>query len=227
MMRVGWGSGRSLWLAAAGFAVGVALLYPFLYVSFTGPWAPFEAPRWVALLEVVSIGGGIAGLYGIVPGLAWVERQSPRAIWARDAAAAAAVIAAFAALPVVVRWLWALSDVYRWFLPADRQDWMTPELIAETLTYDTVAAWGLNIAAVLACACLTTRVVGPLLGPASAMLWFVGLLVAQGYGRWPILTRADEAVPTLTTPDAVLLIALIAAGALAYAVPLRRGRAVP
>ncbi|MBK7820739.1 MAG: hypothetical protein IPJ61_06595 [Tessaracoccus sp.] len=224
MTGVGWHSGRALWMPLMAFALGVAVLYPFLYVSFTGPWAPFEAPRWVTLLEVASIGGGTAGLYGIAPQLAWVERQSPRAIWARDAAAAAVVMAVFAALPLAVRWLWGLSDVYRWFLPPDRQDWMTPDLVASTFTYDTLAAWGLNIAAVLALACLTTRVVGPLLGPASAALWFVGLLVAQGYGRWPILTRADEAAPTFTAPDAALLATLIAAGALAYAFPVRLAR---
>ena len=65
------------------------MLYPFLTVAFTGPWAPHDANRWVMLFEVVSIAGGIAGLYGIVPRLAWVERQSPRAIRARDAAASA------------------------------------------------------------------------------------------------------------------------------------------
>jgi hypothetical protein len=171
---------------------------------------------------VVAIAGGIAGLYGIAPGLVWVERQSPRVIWARDAAASAAVIAVFSALPVFVRWLWGLSDFHAYFLPPDRRLWLVGEELAKTAPFGWFAAFGLNIAAVLALACLTTRIVGPLLGPASAALWFVALLVAQGYGRWPILTRADDVAPTFTAPDAVLAVALIAAGALTWAVPLRR-----
>ena len=215
MTAVGWRSGRALWLPVAAFVVGTLVLYPFLYVAFTGPWAPYDANRWVMLLEVVPIAGGIAGLYGIVPRLAWVERQSPRAIRARDAAASAVVIAAFSALPIFVRWLWGLSAFHAVFLPPERRLWLVGEELAVTAPFGWFAAFGLNIAAVLALACLTTRIIGPLLGPASAALWFVGLLVAQGYGRWPIGTRADQVAPTFTAPDAALALALIAAGALA------------
>ena len=215
MTAVGWRSGRALWLPVAAFVVGTLVLYPFLYVAFTGPWAPYDANRWVMLLEVVPIAGGIAGLYGIVPRLAWVERQSPRAIRARDAAASAVVIAAFSALPIFVRWLWGLSDFHAVFLPPERRLWLVGEEVSVTAPIRWFAAFGLNIAAGPALACLTTRIIGPLLGPASAALWFVGLLVAQGYGRWPIGTRADQVAPTFTAPDAALALALIAAGALA------------
>ncbi len=55
MTAVGWRSGRALWLPVAAFVVGTLVLYPFLYVAFTGPWAPYAANRWVMRLEVVPI----------------------------------------------------------------------------------------------------------------------------------------------------------------------------
>ena len=217
-MPVGWHSGRAIWTVPLAAVAAVVVLYPFLYVVFAGPWAPFEEPRYVQLFEVVPIICGIAGLYGITSRLAWVEGQSPRVMSWRALLAASGVVLGAALLPVFVRRLWGLSPFYLRFLPAGR-DWLTPDLLDVELPFEVFLTFGLNIAACLGLACLTTRFVGPLLGPATAMVWFLGLLVAQGYGRLPILVRVDDVLPTASPGDLALTGLIVASGVIVWALP--------
>ncbi len=204
MRGAGWWIGRRPVFLAGGVTVALLLLYPWLWVAFSGPWAPFERPRHLQLFELVPVACGAVALYGILPGLRWVEDTSPRRLWVRDATAALGVILGFASMPAVVRWMWAHSSLYLAFLPAN--------MVSEPPPMGDFAAFGLNIAAVLALACLTTPLIGPLLGPASGVWWLGVLLVAQGRGGLSLLVTADLGPPVVRGRDLVLVSVLVLVG---------------
>jgi len=205
-----WAGGRSLWLTASSVVLTTAALYLWWWLPFDGPWAPINEPRYVQMHELLPIIGGATALFGIQPRLDWVELQSPRPLAALGTLAAGLIVALFAFLPLLVRWLWSVTDLYVAFMPAGSV-FTDPRLLADLAPPGYFVAFGCNIVAVLALACLTTALVGRTFGPVSSILWFAALLVAQGHLGWNVLASVSgEGVPLAPSESDVA----IATGAL-------------
>lgn len=188
-------------------AVTLGLLYPWWWVPIDGPWAPPENPRYVQMYELLPILGATVALYGVQPRMDWIDLQSPRPLAGFTTAAAGVVIATFALLPLVVLWLWRVSDFYALFLPEGMG--LTEE--GRLPTYSFFIAFACNIIIVLGLACFTIALIGRALGPLSAIMWFALLLVIQGHLRWQGL--ASVAI-NRKPPEPSLLGAAIAAATL-------------
>lgn len=212
-----WARGRSLWVTALSVLLTSLALYLWWPVPFDGPWAPINDPRYVQMHELLPIIGGAVALYGIQPRLDWVDLQSPRPILPFGTFAAGLVIAVFTGLPLLVRWLWSVTDLYSVFLP-DGNVLADPAQLAILAPYGYFAAFGCNVVVVLSLACLTTALAGRTFGPVSSILWFAVLLIGQGHFGWQVLASVTrDAVPLeLSVGDAAIAAVALIVGLCAY-----------
>lgn len=213
-MNSAWSWGRQPWISLAAAATVLALLYLWWWVPFDGPWAPAENPRYVQMYELLPILGGTVAFYGIQPRLDWIDLQSPRPLSSFDTAAAAAVIITFAALPMLTISLWHLGWPPSAFLPEGAG--LTTQ--GELPSYSFFGAFACNIVIILALAALTVSLVGRAIGPLSAIVWFLVLLVLQGHLRWQQLASItlSEQLPTLDTFKIISAVVVLGIGLAAY-----------
>lgn len=219
MKSASWFTGRRLWLALASWVAAVVVSYFFWWVGTDGPWAPFDDPYYARLLSLAPALLGALGFYGVLPGLLWLDRQSPRRVQLRNTMAIILLVLAFSAIPPLLRWLFTLSDAYTIFIPKDRlAEGGSQDSLAE-ITYFWHAS--LEIMLVLGCTCLSIAVFGRLLGPLSGPAWYAILLVLQGQRmapRW--ILRADE-IHSWHSAALSITVVILGVGTL-YALQFRR-----
>ncbi|MEA5116017.1 MAG: hypothetical protein VB036_00195 [Propionicimonas sp.] len=200
----GWASGRQLWLPAGLWGLSLVAVYLGWWAGSDGPWAPFSDPYYTRVMSFVPSLAGAAALYGILPQLTWIDRQAVSHPQRWDTVAAGGVITSFAALPPLVRWLFALNPFYARFVPENLLP--DPSALDEAAPFHYFWFLMVETAAVLGATCVMIGLLGRLFGPLAGIGCYLALLVSQGYRLAPGL------VPRLDQPHSVVsvLVALLA-----------------
>lgn len=200
----GWASGRRLWLTGGLWLLALLSTYAWWWMRADWPWTPFDDKYSTVIAGIVPTLSGAIALYGILPGLDWVDLQAVTRPQLRDTAAATLIVVAFAALPPLIRWLLTLDAFYLRFVPEN--------ILAEPESPQWVAQfWGLGLETgfVIGATCLMTGLLGRLLGPLMGIVCYSGLLTIQGYRLMPLtFPRLGDVRSGLSLVAAALVVVL-------------------
>lgn len=203
----GWASGRRVWLTVGAWVVCLALVYMWWWVGTDGPWAPFEDAYYARLWSFGPVIAGSVAIYGILPGLDWVDLQAVTHPHRRDAVAAGVLVAAFALIPPLARWLFGLGNFYANFIPSDRLP--DPNALDDIVPASVFWLVAVEVATVLGATLLLTAAVGRLIGPLTGPVCHLALLTVMGYRLAPAwFPRLDEAQGWLPVVAGVTVMAI-------------------
>lgn len=196
----GWASGRRPRLVAGMWVLAFALVYLWWWVAGIWPGSPWEDNYGIFLISAAPTLAGAMALYGILPGIDWVDQQAVTHPQRRDTVAAGVIAVVFAGIPPLARWLFDVTTLYLRFVsetrlppPDARYFWM----------------WGLETGVVLAATCGMVGLLGRLLGPLMGLACFAALLTIQGYRLAPeLIPRVDGPHSALAFAGALLTVAI-------------------
>ncbi len=196
----GWASGRRPWLVAALWALAFVLVYLWWWVAGIWPGSPWEDTYGIFMISAAPTLAGAMALFGILPGVDWVDQQAVAHPQRRDTVAAGVIAVTFGAIPPLARWLFDVTTLYLRFVsetrlppPDARYFWM----------------WGLETSVVLAVTCGMVGLLGRLLGPLMGLACFAALLTIQGYRVAPeLIPRVGEQYSLVSYVGALLTITL-------------------
>lgn len=193
----GWASGRRLWLPAVLWPIAVVVVYTRWWLGTAGPWAPPDDPYGPSLRSLAPFLGGTLALYGVLPGVDWVDLQAVTHPQRRDTIAVGVVIAAFAGIAPLVRHLYDLSDIQTLFIPE----------VIEAAPFRDFLVSGLHTAAVLGATCAAVGIFGRVFGPIAGLACYLGMLTIQGYRLAPaLIPRLPDPHPPLAIAGALLTV---------------------
>ncbi|RRD48523.1 hypothetical protein [Arachnia propionica] len=213
-MSRGWFGGRLPWLAVLAWLLSFVVVHTHWWLPLDGPWSQQFGERLAAIGELAPALLGAMALYAMTPRLDWIDAQSSRPVRLIDAAGMAATIVAFAALPLLARALFEVSDLYTAFVP---EGWTLadPALLAEAAPWSLFVLFSCTILVVLGTTLVGMALVGPLVGAASVVLWLFLLFFLQARGMLDLIHPGRVGMG-LGWPDGLLVAAALAAGSAAY-----------
>ena len=192
----GWTRGRAPSVLLISWLAALVILIVGWYIPVLGPepWSKVDQPRPMAIIDALPVLVGTVGIYALTPRLSWLDMQSPRRIWLREALGAAFVIIAASVMGIIARLTWEVSN---WFVH------ISPDIAAEYVWTNRdylspvalVATSATTTAAVIAITYATTAVIGPSVGPATSLLWLLGLYLLQGQYDFPLLQHGYRVEP--------------------------------
>lgn len=196
----GWASGRRPWLVGVLWLLALLGVYLWWWVAGIWPWSPWEDEYGIFVISAVPTLAGAIALYGVLPGMDWIDLQAVTHPHGRDTLAAGVIVVAFAGIPPLVSWLFEATDLYLRFvsetrLPPPPTGWFW--------------IWGLEVGAVLGASCAMVGLLGRLLGPLTALMSLSALLTIQGERLAPdLIPRVNEPHSALSLGGAALTVAL-------------------
>lgn len=204
----GWASGRQPWLTAGLWVAALLCTYLWWHQGAGWPFAPFEDQYGIYVIGAAPAFAGAMAIYGLLPGLDWVDLQAVTRPQRRDTIAAGLLVVAFAAIPPLVRWLFTLSTFYLRFMPESRQP-ANPASPDAPVPFHYFWHFGLGVGITLGATVLLVGVAGRFLGPLTGILCYAVLLTIQARRLAPgLFPRLDESETALSVTLALLTVAI-------------------
>lgn len=204
----GWASGRRLWLAGGLWVLTFLSVYLWWWQGAQWPWAPFEDQYGIYVVGTAPAVGGAMAIYGLLPGVDWIDLQAVTHPQRRDVIAAGLLVIGFAAIPPLVRWLFTLSTWYLRFVPEPFQP-ANPASPDAPAPFHFFWDYGFGVATSLGATLALTGAIGRLLGPLTGILCYAGLLTIQSRRLAPgLIPRLDAPQTALSLTGGLLTVAL-------------------